>query len=126
MPEQTDAELTANVGVVVTETVAVLMAKQLLDSPVTVYTVVTEGDGEIEIVVAPLSQVYVVAPLAISEAVFPEQIEDELTLTVGVMFTVIVAVLKVVQFQLAPDTVYAVVDTGEGLIEAVVAPVFQV
>ncbi|MCW3078501.1 MAG: hypothetical protein JWO32_3110, partial [Bacteroidetes bacterium] len=39
----------------------------------------------------------VVAPLAVKVAAFPEQIVEELTLTVGVVFTVTVVVFTSVQ-----------------------------
>jgi hypothetical protein len=46
-----------------------------------------------------------VAPLAVNVAVFPEQIVAEFTLTVGVVITVTVEVLMLVQFPLVPVTV---------------------
>jgi hypothetical protein len=56
-------------------------------------------------VIAPVFQVYVVAPDAVSVAELPEQIVDEFTLTVGVVFTVTVDVLTFVQFPVVPVTV---------------------
>jgi hypothetical protein len=62
----------------------------------------------------------------VSVVVLPEQIVLELTLTVGVLLTVMVAVFKLVQVPLLPVTVYTVVVVGLAAILAVKAPVFQV
>lgn len=73
----------------------------------------------------PGLQEYVVAPLALSVVGFPEQIEAELTFTVGVALTVTVEVLALVQPAVVPVTVYTVVPDGVTLILVDVAPVFQ-
>ena len=61
-----------------------------------------------------------------SEALLPEHIIAELTVIVGLGFTVTVVVLTFVQLLLLPVTVYTVVTEGVGLIMALVAPVLQV
>jgi hypothetical protein len=103
-PEQIVAELTLTVGVVFTVTVAVLTFEQFPVVPVTVYNVVAAGEGAIVEVRAPVLQVYVVAPDAVSVAGFPEQIVAELTETVGVVLTETVAVLALVHVPVVPIT----------------------
>jgi hypothetical protein len=84
-----DTELTAKVGEAITVTVVVTAEEEQLPfAPVTVYTVVEVGLTEIELVVAPVFHVYVVAPVAVKVAAPPEQIEAALTETVGVGLTV--------------------------------------
>ena len=62
---------------------------------------------------APVLQEYVVAPPAVKTVEFPEQIVAVFAVTVGVLFTVIVAVFALVQLPLAPVTVYTVVTPGD-------------
>ena len=50
------------------------------------------GDGVIVAVVAPVFQLYVVAPLAVKVAELPAQIVALFTVTVGIGVTVMVAV----------------------------------
>jgi hypothetical protein len=57
-------------------------------------------------------QLYEVAPFAVSVAVLPEQIVGELTVTIGVGFTVTTAVLVDVQLPVIPVTTYVVVEAG--------------
>jgi hypothetical protein len=64
--------------------------------------------------------------VAVTVTGLPEHTVAELTATVGVVLTVIVAVLTLAQFPLVPVTVYTVVTEGDGAIVAVAAPVFQV
>lgn len=117
--------LSERVGVGVTETVDELTDEQLLSVPVTVYIVVEVGLITILAVVAVVFHKYAVAPLAVNVAELPAQTVAELTLTVGVVFTVTVVVFKSEQFPLVPVIVYAVVEEGDGLITAVLAPVFH-
>lgn len=85
--------------------------------PVTVYVVVLAGETVTGLPDNdPGIHEYVVAPVAVSVAEFPEQIVavDVVTLTVGVGLTVIVRVAVPVQpFAAVPVTVYVVVDAGE-------------
>jgi hypothetical protein len=57
-------------------------------------------------------QVYVFAPLAFSVADAPLHIVGELTVTVGVGFTVTTAVAAAVHDPVVPTTVYVVVTVG--------------
>ena len=105
VPAQVVAELAATVGVEVTVIVAVLSLVQLLTVPLTVYVVVDPGLCEIPAELDPVFHVYDVAPLAVSVAVFPEQILAEFTLMVGVLITVTVVVLMFEQLPVEPVTV---------------------
>lgn len=60
--------------------------------PVTVYIVFTVGATIIALVVEPVFQEYVLAPLAVNVAELPEQIVELFTVTFGVVLTVTVAV----------------------------------
>lgn len=93
-PEQTVAEFTLIVGVALTVTVAVLTLLHPLVVPVTVYTVVDEGEGLMVARLLPVFHEYPEAPLAVSVALFPEQIVLLFTVTVGFGFTVIVRVVE--------------------------------
>jgi hypothetical protein len=97
--------LTFTVGVVFTVTVDVLIFLQPLVVPVTVYTVVETGVTFIALVDAPVFHEYVLAPLAVRVAVVPEHMVDEFTFTVGVAFTLTVAVLAFWQPVVVPVTV---------------------
>jgi hypothetical protein len=55
----------------------------------------------------------------------PEHNAPLFTVTLGVVFTVTVAVFKFVHPPLFPVTEYTVVDAGETVIELVEAPVFH-
>lgn len=66
------------------------------------------------------------APVAVNVAVCPAQIAGELTVTVGVAFTVTVAVFIAEQVPFDPVTVYTVVEGGETLVVDVFAPVLHV
>ena len=64
------------------------------------------GEGVIELVLFPESQVYEVAPFPIKLAVCPEQIVAELTVMVGSGFTKILSVAELLQlFPSVPVTV---------------------
>lgn len=94
---------TVGFGVTVTDTVWVL--PQPLVVPVTVYPEVAEGLTESVLVVAPVFQLYVVAPLAIKVVVCPAQIVALDTDTVGLGITVTDTVLVSEQVPLYPVTV---------------------
>lgn len=84
--------------------VRVAVPVQPVDVPVTVYVVVEVGETVTEVPVsAPGFQVYVVAPVAVSVVLLPEQIVvlDAVVVTVGVGFTVMVRVAVLVH-PLAP------------------------
>ncbi len=64
-----------------------------------------------------------------STAVWPEQIDGELTVTIGGLVTVTVATAEPVQPAVLPVTVNVVVDAGEAsavLVPVEVAPALQV
>ena len=118
-PTQMEGEFAVTVGVGFTVTVAVAVAVHPeAEAPVIVYEVVTVGLAvTVDPVVAlrPVAglHVYVLAPLAESEADLPTQIVAELTATVGVGFTVTVEVAVAVQPAAeAPVIVYTVVVVG--------------
>lgn len=108
--------VSVNTGTAFTVMVAILAAlTQPPLEPVTVYTVVEEGLTTLAAPDPDGSQVYVVAPLAVSVVDPPLQ----MAVLVGVMvregtaFTVIVSVLAVLlQLPLEPVTVYMVVEDG--------------
>jgi hypothetical protein len=56
-------------------------------SPVRVKTVVAEGFADIVLEVAPVFQVYELAPVAVSVAVPPAHIESPLTVILGLVLT---------------------------------------
>jgi len=65
--------------------------------PLTVYTVVTDGDNVIVLELLPLSQVYVAAPLEDKTAEVPAQIVAELIVKVGNEFTIRVKLAELLQ-----------------------------
>jgi hypothetical protein len=67
-----------------------------------------------------------VAPLAVSVAEVPAQTVAELTVTVGLMFTVTVVVLLPEQDPSVPLTVYTDVAVGVTVIAFAFEPVFHV
>jgi hypothetical protein len=126
-PKQIVGELTVIVAAGLTVTVATAVPVHPAASvPVTVYEVVEVGLTEIGLVVAPVFQEYVEAPLAVKVAVAPLQIVGELTVIVAAGLTVTVATAVPVQpAAFVPVTVYEVVLVGETEIGLVVAPVFH-
>ena len=121
--------VTVGKGFTVTVTVAVPV-HPAAEVPVTVYVVVTVGDavGLAQVVqLNPVdgAQLYVDAPLAVSEVLLPEQMEGAfgLTVMVGKGFTVTVTVAVPVQpDDVVPVTVYVVVTVGFAV---TVAPVVE-
>jgi len=77
--------VTVGLGFTFTDTVFVFEQPELL-YPVTVYTVVEAGLTETAAVVAPVFQLYVVAPPAVSVEVCPEHIALALATAVTVGF----------------------------------------
>ena len=83
-----------------------ILTQLFVSVPVTVKLVVTVREGVIVAVVAPVFQMYVLAPWAIKIAVSPAQIVGVFTVMVGKAFTIIVTVCVAVQVPvLAPVTV---------------------
>jgi hypothetical protein len=104
-PEQIVGELTVTVRLDPIVTVATAVAEHPEVVPVTVYDVVDAGETVIGFVVAPVLQLYVVPPAAVSVAVPPAQIVGEFTVTVGIGFTVIVPTAVDEQPDVVPVTV---------------------
>lgn len=84
-----------------------------------------EGLSNNELLLDPLLQVYVLAPLAVKVAVKPIQILEELTLTVGRGVTETVDIVVFVQPFVVPVTVKLVLDAGETFNGLDVEPVFH-
>ena len=110
--------LNVAVGFAFTVTVAVAVLVQPFPSvPVTVYTVVEDGDTVFGLPVPnPPLQLYDVAPPAVRVEEAPLQMVegDALNVTVGFAFTVTVVVTVLVQpFPSVPVTVYTVVEVGD-------------
>lgn len=116
-------QIVASVAVAVTTggaptvTVTCAVFEQPADVPVTVYVVVDPG---VTVCVAPFRlpgiQLYVVAPLPVNVTELPVQMDEleEVAVTVGVGFTVMVRVAGSVHpFAAVPVTVYVVVVVGE-------------
>jgi hypothetical protein len=76
--------------------VAVLI-QPAAEAPVTVYTVLEDGLAVKLAVVAPVFQVYVLAPLAVIVPVEPAQIVADVDATFGRLFTITLNVLVFVQ-----------------------------
>jgi len=120
-PLQIVTELTVIFGFGLTVTTPIAEALHLIQfftTPVTVYEVVVDGDTLIELVVAPLLQVYEAAPLAVNIAVWPWHIVAELTVIKGTV-TLETAVLE--QPFINPVTVYEAEAFGEAI--AVLGPI---
>ena len=106
VPPAQIVELVAEiVGVSDTVTVTVLFDEQPLVVPVTVYTVVVNGVTFIVLVVTPVFQLYVVAPVAVSDVFDPEQIVELFTVIVGCAVTDTVVVLVEEHPEVVPVTV---------------------
>ena len=73
--------------------------------PVTVYTVVVIGDTFNVDVFAPVFQLYVVAPVAVSNVFDPEQIVELFTVIVGCAVTTTFTVVEPVHVPLKPTIV---------------------
>jgi hypothetical protein len=92
-PAQMVGELTVTTGKGFTVMVfTAVLVHPLTLVPVTVYVVVTVGEIKIDEPMAPVFQVYVLAPLAVKVVVLPKQIIEfvAVTVIVGGGFTVIV------------------------------------
>ncbi len=115
------------VGLLFTFIEMVFVSKQPEVVPVTVYIVEEKGETETEAFVAPIFQVYDVAPVAVKVEVLPEQIvvEEAVIFTVGVGLTFKLIVFVSEQPEVLPVTVYIVEESGESETEALVAPVFH-
>ena len=88
--------LTVTVGFGFTVTVADAVPVHPFVVPVTVYVVVEFNDGVVAgLPLNPPVQLYVVAPFAVNEVVWPSQILGLLTVTVGEGFIIITTVLLV-------------------------------
>jgi hypothetical protein len=130
-PEIIVGEFTLIARVELTLTVATAVLVEPLSVAVTVYDVLDEGETEIDEVVSPVFQEYVVdadPPVAVKVAVPPGQILSELTLIINVVLSVVtvtVATAVPVQPLEVPVTVYEVVDAGETVIGLFVSPVFH-
>jgi len=94
---------------------------------VTVYVVVEPGDTVILVVVAPVLHEYVPPPLAVKVAFCPLQIGDGLLmLAVGFVFTVkVLESVSVQPLAFVTVTEYVVVEEGETVMLAVVAPLLH-
>ena len=90
--------------------------------PVTVKFVLDVGDTINGLVVEPVFQRYVVAPLAVNVAVCPLQIVGELTITVGNGFTVTIPLFVTLHPANVYVTEYVVVEPGLTEIVEVVCP----
>jgi hypothetical protein len=128
-PEQmvADTGLILTTGGALTVTTIVWVAVHVPLFPVTVYVVVTEGEAVTEAPVVALrpaagAQVYVVAPLAVTNEPVPLHIVSDAgaIVTVGEGFTFITLVTASVQPTFVPVTVYVVVVAG---LAVTVAPV---
>lgn len=131
LPAQTVAVFTLSVRLETTVTVEVLFPLHDPLVPVTVYTVVTVGlavttDPVVALNPVPGLQLYDVAPPAVRLAFVPEHIVVELTLTVGVAFTVTVDDVMELHPFAVPVIVYTVVPPGEAVTEAPVVPLSPV
>ena len=92
-PEHIVAELTVVTGEEFTVTFATAVLEHPLVVPVTVYEEVPAGETSAVVSpvdVAPALHVYEVAPPAVKVVVCPEQMVGELTVTIGMVFTVTV------------------------------------
>jgi hypothetical protein len=118
-------EFTVITGAEVTETVATAVFEQPDVTPVTVYDVVVVGDTVIGLVTKPFDHEYVVPPAAVNVADAPAQIEGELTVIVGIGFTVTVATAEPEQPDVVPVTVYEVVVVGATVLGFEVEPPFH-
>ena len=98
---------------------------QLPTAPVTEYCVLVAGVTVIVELVAPVLQVYVLAPLTDKEADCPGHMVLLETITGGPAPTITVVVAVLVQPADVPVTVYCVVTVGLTEMEAVVALVFH-
>ena len=117
------------VGNGLTVTVALAVAVQPFALvTVTVKVVVEVGEPVMAAVVAPVDQLYDVPPLAVKVVGVPSQMVAEagVILAVGVGLTVTVVLVVAVQpFASVTVTVKVVVELGEPVMAAVVAPVDQ-
>jgi hypothetical protein len=78
-------------------------------------------------VVDPLLHVYELAPLAVNVADWPEQIDSEFTVILGLALMLTLATAVLVQpCAVVPVTVYEVFEVGETISGLAFAPVFQV
>jgi hypothetical protein len=105
-PAHIEVELTVITGELATIILAVAVLTQPpADVPVTVYEVLDVGLAVKLAVVAPVFQVYVLAPVALNVAVEPAQIVVELTAVVGKELTVTLTILVLLQPEVVPVTV---------------------
>ncbi len=117
-PEQIAALFTVMEGLLTTVTVAVPVAVHVPALALMVYTVVDAGEAVTFDPVEELNDpaglhVYVLAPVAVSEAELPGQMVALLTTTDGLLITVTVAVSESVQpLASVPVIVYCVVLAG--------------
>ena len=99
--------LTVTTGLGFTVTVDIAVPVHPFVVPVTVYVVVVFSAGVVTgLPLNPPVQIYVVAPFAVSAAVWPLQIAGLFTLTIGLGVTVTVATAVPVQPLVVPVTVY--------------------
>jgi hypothetical protein len=84
------------------------------------------GATPIVFVDKPVLQEYVFAPLAVNEVVWPEQMIDEFTVTVGNGFTTTVVIVKPEQAPVSPITEKVEVFAGDITIEEPTDPLFHV
>jgi hypothetical protein len=80
--------------------------------PITVYTVVVVGDTFNVDALTPVFQLYVVAPVAVSNVFDPEQIVELFTVIVGCAVTTTFTVVEPVHVPLKPTMVYVVLPVG--------------
>jgi hypothetical protein len=129
VPEQMVAEFTVTVGSMLTLTVDVLdvVTTQPEAFPLTVYTAVLVGLTEIVAVLAPVLQLYVLTPVAISVAVVPVQMVGEFTVMLGELDTVMPVVPVLTQFCAdVPVIVKLTLAVGVTTIELLLLPLLQV
>ena len=98
-----------------TVTTTVFVPVQPAVVPNTVYVVVVVGDTVMGLIVAPVDQLYVVPPPAVSVELAPTQIGvgDAEAVITGIGLTVTITVFVLVHAPNVPTTVYVVVAVGD-------------